>query len=76
MTMPCERSRAVLQTRKFLIEISHDKTLPNRVRSDAKHLLRHFPTVDDMILAGRIEEYRELLSSDLVEPVFSSMIDG
>jgi len=76
MTIPRERSRAVLQTRKFLIEISHDKTLPDRVHSDAKHLLRHFPTVDDMILAGRIEEYRELLSRDLVEPVFSSMIDG
>ncbi|MHC8299836.1 BPSL0761 family protein [Pseudomonas sp. ZS1P83] len=53
-----------MQTRKFLIKLSHDKALPDRVRSDAKHLLRHFPTVDDMILAGSTESCsRGILSS-------------
>lgn len=44
MTMPDERSRAVVQTREFLVELSRDNSLPERVRRDAKFLLRHFPT--------------------------------
>lgn len=70
--MPDERSRAVVQTREFLVELSRDSTLPNRVRRDAKFLLRHFPTRDDVALAGRIEEHSETLPFGALEPVFSS----
>nr|WP_239690084.1 BPSL0761 family protein [Pseudomonas sp. NFPP33] len=58
MTMPDERSRAVVQTREFLVK---DSSLPEKVRDDAKFLLRHFPSQDDVILAGRIEEQSESL---------------
>lgn len=68
MTMPNERSRAVLQTRDFLEALSCDVDLPERVRRDAKFLLRHFPTRDDLVLAGRLEEQSETMSYG---PIFS-----
>ncbi|MDD0999440.1 hypothetical protein M5G20_26750 [Pseudomonas sp. TNT2022 ID1044] len=74
MTMPDERSRAVVQTREFLVELSRDSSLPDRVRRDAKFLLRHFPTRDEVALAGRIEEHSDTLPLGALGPVFSSTI--
>lgn len=48
MTMPHERTRAVVQTRDFLVELSGDASMPERVRRDARFLLRHFPTEADI----------------------------
>ena len=73
MTMPHERTRSVIQTRDFLIELSRDTSLPERIRRDAKFLLRHYPTKEDMLTASRIEEHTNSLSG-LMEPVFSSAI--
>ena len=56
MTMPNERTRAVIQTREFLVELSRDASLPDRVRRDAKFLLRHYPNRNEVLSAGRIEE--------------------
>lgn len=72
MTTPDERSRAVVQTRDFLAKLSQDSSLPEKVRHDAKFLLRHFPTRDDVILAGQIEEQSETRPLAAVGPVFSS----
>ena len=74
MTMPTERSRAVVQTREFLVELAQNSSLPDQVRRDAKFLLRHFPTRDDVVLAGRIEEHSETLPLGALGPVFSSTI--
>ncbi|POP75306.1 BPSL0761 family protein [Pseudomonas syringae] len=54
--MPNERTRAVIQTSEFLLELSRDPSLPERIRRDAKFLLRHYPDQFQMLLAGRIEE--------------------
>ncbi|RJG13607.1 hypothetical protein D3879_10355 [Pseudomonas cavernicola] len=70
MTMPDERTRSVIQTREFLVDLSRDSTLPESVRGEARRLLRHFPSKDDLILAARLEEQHPL------GPVFSSTIDG
>lgn len=58
MTMPSQRTRAVLSTRDFLLRImtphlpdSH-KRIPRHVREEARRLLRHYPGVVDMALAG------------------------
>jgi hypothetical protein len=71
MTMPHERTRSVIQTRDFLVELSCDPSLPERIRRDAKFLLHHYPTRDDMVTAGRIEEHTNSLAG-LLGPVFSS----
>jgi hypothetical protein len=74
MTMPHERTRSVIQTRDFLVELSRNTSLPERIRRDAEFLLRHFPTRGDMVTAGRIEEHTTSLAG-LFGPVFSSPIE-
>ncbi|WP_433861009.1 BPSL0761 family protein [Pseudomonas thivervalensis] len=56
MTMPFERTRSVAQTHAFLTELACDTEVPERIRQNARFLLRHFPTKNEVLLAGRIEE--------------------
>lgn len=55
MTMPCERTRAVIQVRNFLFRLSSPyledgfKRIPAAVRQEARALLRHYPSVVDLI---------------------------
>jgi len=58
MTMPSERTRSIIQTRGFLVNLSHDKTLSDAVRTEAHRLLRHYPSADEVLLAGKVEEQR------------------
>jgi uncharacterized protein (UPF0147 family) len=74
MTMPNERTRAVIQTREFLVELSRDSALPEKIRRDAKFLLRHFPSPSDMRQAGIIEE-SSVAPAGCLGPVFSSTIE-
>lgn len=53
MTMPSERTRAIIQTREFLVELSRDNSLPEAVRTEAHRLLRHYPSADEVLLARR-----------------------
>lgn len=54
MTMPCERTRAVVLARDLLFRLSSPylpdghKRIPKAVRDEAVRLLRHYPTVVDM----------------------------
>lgn len=61
MTMIQERTRSVVQTEKFLRDIARDKTLPAPLRLQAEGLLRHYPTADDIWLAGKLEARRRTL---------------
>jgi len=47
MTMPDERTRAVIQTREFLRELRGSTALPDGVRNEAKRVLRYYPTAVD-----------------------------
>lgn len=73
MTLPYERTRTVVQTREFLVEISRDTTLPEPIRTEARRLLRHYPSESDVLLAGRIEEKQA--QGSITEPIFSSSIE-
>lgn len=59
MTTVYERTRSVIETSDFLLRVSRDKSLPDTVRSEAKQLLRHYPTADSVRLAGRWEAIRQ-----------------
>jgi hypothetical protein len=54
MTLPCERTRAVLNVREFLYRLSTPyiangiKRIPAAVRDEARRLLRHYPNVVDL----------------------------
>jgi hypothetical protein len=55
MTMPDERYRAVVQTRRFLLDLcnsNHTPRVPKLVRQTARDLLRHYPSDWDMQMAA------------------------
>jgi len=73
MTMPSERTRAVIHAGDFLRTLSQDASLPESVRRQATGLLRHYPSREEMLLAGQVEE--RLTEGTLFQPTFSSSID-
>jgi hypothetical protein len=51
MTLPDERYRAVVQTRRFLLDLcntQHTPRVPKLIRETARSLLRHYPTDWDL----------------------------
>ena len=54
MTMPFERTTAVLQTKEFLqmLARAEEPAIPERVRREAHRLLRHFPNKSDLQFAA------------------------
>ena len=54
MTLPLERTRALLWSGSFLIELARDKRLPIDVRRTAVAIARHFPTIEDVSEMARI----------------------
>lgn len=67
MTMPDERTRALLWAGGFLIDIAQDKSLPLPVRRRAVTIARHFPTIEDV--AWIVESLRDsVLSVGLATP--------
>lgn len=48
VTMPNERTRALLSAGGFLIELARDDRLPLMVRQRAVVIARHFPTIEDI----------------------------
>lgn len=70
MTRPAERTRTLIQTREFLLGLKRDLSVAEDVRREAKRLLRHYPSVEEILLHGRIleEERFELM----IEPFLTS----
>lgn len=56
MTLPYERTRAIVKTEEFLRELSRHSGLPQDIRSYAKSLLRHYPSATQVFSLGRLEE--------------------
>jgi hypothetical protein len=48
MTLPDERYRAVLQTKRFLLEILTTPRIPKAIKDQARSCLRHYPDEYDM----------------------------
>jgi hypothetical protein len=48
MTIPTERTRALVWAGGFLIELAQDESLPLSVRRQAVAIARHFPTIEDV----------------------------
>ena len=64
MTLPDERYRAVVQTRRFLLDLcnrEHTPRVPKIVRDTARSMLRHYPSDWDMQRAaeGAPEVFQE-----------------
>lgn len=48
MTIPIERSLAVLWAGGLLVQLNGDRRVPMDIRRTATHIARHFPTVEDV----------------------------
>lgn len=75
MTLPDERYRAVIQTRRFLLDLcnpQHTPRLPKLIREHARSMLRHYPSDWDMQQAakGAPEVFQERM--ELVARMFMS----
>ena len=56
MTIPYERTRALIETKSFLLKLVDAERLPyvpEEVRQHAEYLLRHYPSYADIELAHR-----------------------
>jgi len=72
MTLPDERYRAVVQTRRFLLDLcnpQHTPRVPKIIRDTARSMLRHYPDDYDMkkvsqtsadIFAERMEDVERM----------------
>lgn len=69
MTMPNERLRSVIQTQEFLVELGRNSDLPESIRNEARRLLRHYPSAQQMRQVGRGEERLAAISP--WEPLFA-----
>lgn len=56
MTLPYERSRAVVQTHQFLKELTLNPDLPPELLAQAKVLLRYYPEPCGIMLLARMEK--------------------
>ena len=84
MTLPYERTRAIVKTEEFLRELSRHTGLPQDIRSYAKSLLRHYPSAEQVFSLGRLEEclvndaqddeYRQRVIA-FHQPLFSSSLN-
>ncbi|WP_183147139.1 BPSL0761 family protein [Pseudomonas amygdali] len=59
MTTIDERTKSVVGAGEFLEELSRDRLLPEHILRQAKQLLRHYPSAQDIWRAGRLEIIRQ-----------------
>lgn len=63
MTLPIERTNAVIRTEKFLIDLLDPKKtprVPRSIRQDARNLLRHYPSEFEMNVIAEREDDMEV----------------
>ena len=75
MTLPDERYRAVIQTRRFLLDLcnaEHTPRVPRLIRDTARSMLRHYPSDWDMqraadgcpeVFAERMEDLHRFVAA-------------
>jgi len=68
MTLPDERYRAVIQTRRFLLDLcnpQHTPRVPKIIREHARAMLRHYPSDWDLDRAseGAPEVFQQRIES-------------
>lgn len=68
MTMPVERTRALLWAGGFLIELARDRRLPVDVRRSAVIIARHFPTIEDIAFMAKFRHEPSELGVGLTTP--------
>ena len=69
MTVPIERTNAVIHTERFLLDLINPKAtprIPKAIREQAGHLLRHYPSQYDMGTIADREDGKEAFKAHKV----------
>jgi hypothetical protein len=56
MTMPHERTRALVWAGGFLVDLAHNKKLPVEIRRSAVVIARHFPTIEQIANMAMLQD--------------------
>ena len=70
MTLPDERYRAVVQTRRFLLDLcnpEHTPRVPKIIREHARAMLRHYPSDWEMNQAAEAAPH---IFAEKMEPLY------
>jgi len=67
LTLPDERYRAVVQTKRFLLEILTTPRVPKTIKDGARHCLRHYPDEWDM---KRVADASPEVFQERMEPLY------
>ena len=70
MTLPDERYRSLVQTRRFLLDLcntKHTPGVPKLIRDTARSMLRHYPSDFDL---DEIERYAPHVIQQRLEPLY------
>ncbi len=67
MTLPDERYRAVMQTKRFLLEILTTPRVPKTIKDGARYCLRHYPDEWDM---KRVADASPEVFQERMEPLY------
>ncbi|WP_340639398.1 BPSL0761 family protein [Pseudomonas songnenensis] len=69
--MACERTKAVVETRQFLLQLKSDPALPVMIRTQAKALLRHYPEPGQIAQLALLEKAVTALEGTDLPPLIS-----
>lgn len=75
MTMPNERTRAMVWAGAFLRELARNTRLPAEVRRTAVFVARHYPTVMDIVGMAAADERRPFFMPMLEPPTDDDIAD-
>jgi hypothetical protein len=70
MSMPNERTRAVIWATEFLFRLSRGNGVPVKISKEAKAILHHFPLVSDL---GRPEAFDKKVIKEHYEKLADEM---
>ena len=73
MTMPDERTRALLWAGSLLVDIAQDESLPLPLRRRAVTIARHFPTIEDV--SWIVESLRDSVLSIGMAPPENALLE-
>lgn len=57
MTMPSERTRALIWAAEFMREVRHRPDVPDDLRAQAHIILRHYPETSSIESQARLQEH-------------------
>jgi hypothetical protein len=73
MTLPFERTNAVLNTKQFLLDLMDSRLtpkIPKEIRHKARSLLKHYPSAMDLFIAEEL--FKQGANQNLFQFPFSS----